>query len=256
MSKIKDGDTVKVHYTGKLENGDVFDSSRERDPFEFTVGNQAVIPGFEKGVVGMGVGDTKTIEIPPEEAYGAKQDELVVEYGRRYGLPYSIVRPGPVYGPGKAALTGRVGVGSFGPFLLVGGRNKLPLIYVENCAEAIVIAGLALGMEGQIAIAVDDNIDRTLSIVRMPDASNAATPSPAVTSGERHSRAKPTKIKMIIIAVSGAPIWVRSIKPETPCDHQWGGFWVGAPAVASASKSSMRPLSVSILRLNSAITLA
>jgi peptidylprolyl isomerase len=78
MSKVKDGDTVKVHYTGKLKNGDVFDSSREKEPFEFTVGNKAVIPGFEKGVVGMGVGDTKTIEIPPEEAYGAKQDELVV----------------------------------------------------------------------------------------------------------------------------------------------------------------------------------
>ena len=78
MSKVKNGDTVKVHYTGKLENGDVFDSSREREPFEFTLGNKAVIPGFEKGVVGMGVGDTKTIEIPPEEAYGAKQDELVV----------------------------------------------------------------------------------------------------------------------------------------------------------------------------------
>ncbi|KPK20943.1 MAG: peptidylprolyl isomerase [Nitrospira bacterium SG8_3] len=78
MSKVKDGDTVKVHYTGKLENGDVFDSSREKEPFEFTVGNKAVIPGFEKGLVGMGVGDTKTIEIPPEEAYGSKQDELVV----------------------------------------------------------------------------------------------------------------------------------------------------------------------------------
>ncbi len=79
MSKVKDGDTVKVHYTGKLENGDVFDSSREKEPFEFTVGNKAVIPGFEKGVLGMEVGDTKTIEIPPEQAYGAKQDELVVE---------------------------------------------------------------------------------------------------------------------------------------------------------------------------------
>jgi len=79
MSKVKDGDTVKVHYTGKLENGDVFDSSREQEPFEFTVGNKAVIPGFEKGVLGMEVGDTKTIEIPPEEAYGEKQDELVVE---------------------------------------------------------------------------------------------------------------------------------------------------------------------------------
>ncbi|MGD8226792.1 MAG: peptidylprolyl isomerase [Desulfobacteraceae bacterium] len=78
MSKVKDGDTVKVHYTGKLENGDVFDSSRDKEPFEFTVGDKAVIPGFENGVVGMGLGDTKTIEIPPEEAYGAKQDELVV----------------------------------------------------------------------------------------------------------------------------------------------------------------------------------
>ena len=79
MSKVKDGDTVKVHYTGKLENGDVFDSSREQEPFEFKVGNKAVIPGFEKGVLGMEVGDSKTIEIPPEEAYGEKQDELVVE---------------------------------------------------------------------------------------------------------------------------------------------------------------------------------
>ena len=82
MSKVKDGDTVKVHYTGKLENGEVFDTSKEEEPFEFKVGNKAVIPGFEKGVVGMKVGDTKTIEIPPEEAYGTKQDQLVVEVNR------------------------------------------------------------------------------------------------------------------------------------------------------------------------------
>jgi len=82
MSKVKDGDTVKVHYTGKLENGEVFDTSKEQEPFEFKVGNKAVIPGFEKGVVGMKVGDTKTIEIPPEEAYGTKQDQLVVEVNR------------------------------------------------------------------------------------------------------------------------------------------------------------------------------
>ena len=77
MSKAKDGDTVKVHYTGKLDNGEVFDTSRE--PFEFKIGDQAVIPGFEKGVLGMGVGDTKAIEILPEDAYGAKKEELVVE---------------------------------------------------------------------------------------------------------------------------------------------------------------------------------
>ena len=75
----KNGDSVKVHYTGKLENGDVFDTSKEKEPFEFTIGNEAVIPGFEKGVVGMGVGDTKTIEIAPEDAYGEKRDELVVD---------------------------------------------------------------------------------------------------------------------------------------------------------------------------------
>jgi FKBP-type peptidyl-prolyl cis-trans isomerase 2 len=79
MSKARDGDTVKVHYTGKLDNGEVFDTSRERDPFEFKIGGQAVIPGFEKGVVGMGVGDSKTIEISPEDAYGEKKEELVVE---------------------------------------------------------------------------------------------------------------------------------------------------------------------------------
>jgi FKBP-type peptidyl-prolyl cis-trans isomerase 2 len=79
MSKAKDGDTVSVHYTGKLDNGEVFDTSKEREPFEFKIGGQAVIPGFEKGVVGMGVGDTKTIEISPEDAYGEKKEELVVE---------------------------------------------------------------------------------------------------------------------------------------------------------------------------------
>jgi len=63
MSKVKDGDTVKVHYTGKLENGEVFDTSKEQEPFEFKVGNKAVIPGFEKG-------------------YGTKQDQLVVEVNR------------------------------------------------------------------------------------------------------------------------------------------------------------------------------
>ena len=79
MSKAKDGDTVKVHYTGKLHNGEVFDTSREREPFEFKLGGQTVIPGFEKGVLGMGIGDKKTIEISPEDAYGEKKEELVVE---------------------------------------------------------------------------------------------------------------------------------------------------------------------------------
>jgi len=77
MSQVQDGSTVKVHYTGKLEDGTVFDSSKDRDPFEFKIGARAVIPGFEKGIVGMAVGETKSVTIPPDEAYGQKRDELI-----------------------------------------------------------------------------------------------------------------------------------------------------------------------------------
>lgn len=77
MSQVKENDTVKVHYTGKLtENGQVFDSSLERDPLEFTLGQGMLIPGFEKGIIDMKVNEKKTIEIPKAEAYGDKQDEL------------------------------------------------------------------------------------------------------------------------------------------------------------------------------------
>jgi peptidylprolyl isomerase len=78
----KEGDTVKVHYTGKLEDGTIFDSSREREPFELTIGSGMTIPGFENGIVGMAVGDTTTITIPPEEAYGPRRDELVTTISR------------------------------------------------------------------------------------------------------------------------------------------------------------------------------
>ena len=74
----KGGDTVKVHYTGKLEDGTIFDSSRDREPFELTIGSGDAIPGFEKSIVGMAIGDTKTITIPPEEAYGPRRDNLVM----------------------------------------------------------------------------------------------------------------------------------------------------------------------------------
>lgn len=78
MSKAKDGDQVKVHYTGQLENGDVFDSSRQRDPLEFVIGSGNVLPGFENGIIDMEVGDSKRITISPEEGYGEKREELVV----------------------------------------------------------------------------------------------------------------------------------------------------------------------------------
>ncbi len=77
MSQVKSGDKIKVHYTGKLEDGSVFDTSKGREPFEFTVGAGNVIPGFDEGVMGMTEGSVKTITIPPEEAYGQTRDELV-----------------------------------------------------------------------------------------------------------------------------------------------------------------------------------
>ena len=76
MSEVKTGDTVQVHYTGKLETGEQFDSSRERDPLQFTLGNGELIPGFENAVIGMKVGDEKTVRIPSNEAYGPYVEEM------------------------------------------------------------------------------------------------------------------------------------------------------------------------------------
>ncbi len=79
MSQIKENDTVRVHYTGKLLDGQVFDSSLEREPLEFTMGQGQLIPGFEKGLLDMKVNEKKTVTIPSEEAYGAPRQELVQE---------------------------------------------------------------------------------------------------------------------------------------------------------------------------------
>ncbi len=79
---IKDGDAVRVHYTGTLQDGFVFDSSRERDPLEFTLGQGQLIPGFESAVKGREVGDTVTVEIAPENAYGNADPELIFTVDR------------------------------------------------------------------------------------------------------------------------------------------------------------------------------
>lgn len=78
MSKVKDGDTVKVHYTGTLENGEVFDTSENREPMEFTLGQGQLIPGFEKAVTGLTVGDSTTVDIPSKEAYGEVREDLII----------------------------------------------------------------------------------------------------------------------------------------------------------------------------------
>lgn len=82
MAQAKDGDTVRVHYTGKLDDGTVFDSSVGGEPIEFVLGAHHVIPGFEEGVTGMEVGETKTILVPSDQAYGPRVDEMVLTIPR------------------------------------------------------------------------------------------------------------------------------------------------------------------------------
>ncbi|HEX2607896.1 MAG TPA: peptidylprolyl isomerase [Flavisolibacter sp.] len=80
MQQAQNGDKVRVHYHGKLRSGETFDSSNGRDPLEFTIGNGDVIKGFDEGVKGMQVGDKKTVEIDVDNAYGQKQQEMMIEF--------------------------------------------------------------------------------------------------------------------------------------------------------------------------------
>ena len=79
MKQAKKGDKVKVHYHGKLTNGETFDSSKGREPLEFEIGSGMVIKGFDNGVTGMNVGEKKTVNIPYDEAYGPRNPEMLIE---------------------------------------------------------------------------------------------------------------------------------------------------------------------------------
>jgi FKBP-type peptidyl-prolyl cis-trans isomerase 2 len=83
MAQAKQGDTVRVHYTGTLNDGTVFDSSQGRDPLEFTVGQGRVIPGFEQAVVGMDLGESRTTNIPVPQAYGPRDEKLIMRIDRQ-----------------------------------------------------------------------------------------------------------------------------------------------------------------------------
>jgi len=87
MSQAKKGDSVKIHYTGTLEDGTVFDSSAGRDPLGFILGGGQVIVGFEEAVLGMAIGDKKKVTIPSHKAYGEKNEELVIEVPRNQVPP-------------------------------------------------------------------------------------------------------------------------------------------------------------------------
>jgi nucleoside-diphosphate-sugar epimerase len=100
--------------------------------------------------------------------YGkVKQEELLKEYSKKYNIPFVIVRPGAVYGPGKSQMTARVGIDTFGIFLHLGGSNLIPLTYIDNCADAMILAGIMKGMDGEVFNIVDDELPKSRTFLRM-----------------------------------------------------------------------------------------
>ncbi|MGA7614790.1 MAG: peptidylprolyl isomerase [Thermoanaerobaculia bacterium] len=94
MPRAKDGDKVKVHYTGKFDDGRVFDSSQEREPLAITLGEGEVIPGFEDAIRGMEPGQTRSEHIPADRAYGPRREDMVVEVSRDSMPPEIKPEPG------------------------------------------------------------------------------------------------------------------------------------------------------------------
>ena len=82
MAQVKHGDTVRVHYTLTLEDGKIVDSSTNREPLQFTIGEGQVIPGFEQAVIGMNTGESKTANVPADKAFGPRHEELVLKLDR------------------------------------------------------------------------------------------------------------------------------------------------------------------------------
>ncbi|NIQ13796.1 MAG: NAD-dependent epimerase/dehydratase family protein [Candidatus Dadabacteria bacterium] len=112
--------------------------------------------------------DSEALQRHESYCYGKiKQDKIVEEYSRKHKIPYVIVRPGAVFGPGKKNISGRVGIDTFGIFLHIGGSNKIPLTYVDNCADAIVLAGLTLNVDGEVFNIVDDNLPSSRKFLKM-----------------------------------------------------------------------------------------
>jgi nucleoside-diphosphate-sugar epimerase len=96
-----------------------------------------------------------------------RQDQIVSDFGKRFDIPYVIVRPGVVYGPGAGTLTNRVGIDTFGFFLHLGGSNRIPLTYVDNCADAVVLAGVVRGVDGEVFNVVDDDLPTSRRLLSM-----------------------------------------------------------------------------------------
>lgn len=96
------------------------------------------------------------------------QDEIIKDYCEKFGIPFVMVRPGYVYGPGHDAITSRVGIDTFGIFLHLGGSNTVPFTYVDNCAQAIVLSGLQKdGVDGEVFNVVDDDLPSSRQFLRL-----------------------------------------------------------------------------------------
>lgn len=96
-----------------------------------------------------------------------KQEQIVSDYSKRFNIPYVFVRPGSVYGSSKGNITGRVGLSTFGIFLHLGGSNTIPFTYVDNCADAIVLAGIVTGVEGEAFNVVDNDLPSSRQFLRL-----------------------------------------------------------------------------------------
>ena len=96
-----------------------------------------------------------------------KQDEIVAEYGNRFGIPVVTLRPGYVLGPGKTSIPSRVGIDTFGIFLHLGGSNQIPFTYIDNCADAIALAGTQKAVDGDVFNVVDDDLPSSRQFLRL-----------------------------------------------------------------------------------------
>jgi nucleoside-diphosphate-sugar epimerase len=145
-----------------------------------------------------------------------KQDEIVMKYGRERALPYVIVRPGYVYGEGHETISNRVGIGTFGLFLHLGGRNPIPLTYVDNCAEAIVLAGLTPAIDGEVFNVVDDDVPTSREFLRMYKRNVRRFPSLYVPHWASH---------FLCCLWEKYSAWSQGQLPPTFNSKGWHAFW-------------------------------
>lgn len=142
MQQVKTGDTVRVHYHGRLTNGTTFDSSEGRDPLQFKVGAGMVIKGFDNGVLDMAIGEKRTLNIPVEEAYGPKSEELIMDFPKanipadlnpEVGMELQMSNPQGQVFPVKVAAVG-------GEFIKLDANHPLagePLIFDVELVEIV-----------------------------------------------------------------------------------------------------------------------